>query len=271
VQSDFIFCISCGDHISSKVFTKPRVLGPITTDIDVLSPGRWEKFVASILNEYGGSSIVKKVVKWRFANANELPSLKMIGSHILVGPEVLVDAYSEGESYNAPIIIGLGRNVAIREEAYLVRSLLNSISNKKVLNAFTAEGIKSAITELGITPNVVFIPIKYHKSLHINPPPGIRVSYDKGDTMLEIDRTKVRVFWSNVYIPFEELIFVDQRLGEWVVSGDDANWLKVERKEERVEKKFDVTIRTIAEFFVKDNTKGLVLAIGPSPSETDAQ
>jgi hypothetical protein len=58
----------------------------------------------------------------------------------------------------------------------------------------------------------------------------------------------------------KEMILLEKTFGEWLVKPDqDSNWLWVELAPERKNGKFDVTVKTVAEYVVSNPTKGLLL------------
>lgn len=262
IEKDAIIC-ECGSRVSAKVIIQHRRSEPISPEQDIVSPIRWQKFVSSIMTQYEGMSIIKKAVKWRSATQTDLPNLKKIESLTLVGPEILVDVYSEGgESYTPPEILGLGEIVAIREEANLVSRLIESIETTIVLDGLSAAEIKQAIREMDLQPTVIFIPIKYFTMLFTTPPHGIKAFRDQNGEFLEIDSMRMRVFFSSVRVHFEKWILIDQRLGEWVVvSSPEGHWLTVERSSGRRERKFEVTIKLTANYLIGDSRKGLILDV----------
>jgi len=76
---------------------------------------------------------------------------------------------------------------------------------------------------------------------------------------------KAIIFWSNTYVPFNDFMFLESDLGEWVFKPDnESNWLRVELSPERKKGKFEVTAMTRADFKVENAKKGLIVAIEES-------
>jgi hypothetical protein len=71
------------------------------------------------------------------------------------------------------------------------------------------------------------------------------------------------VVWSNVYVPFKEVVLFERALGEWLVKDESANQLQVSVASERVGGKFRVTLNCVVAYDVRNSNKGLVIDIRP--------
>jgi hypothetical protein len=274
ISADLVNCKQCGEKLSTLPPQKPKITLPPPAELDKLSVARWERFAASARAEYEGEiSRIRKTISFRVAKEADyqVAEFKQFGQRFLVGPQVLVDAYSAGDTYTAPEIFGLGRNVAIAQEKHLVDVLLKGISNRMSLKEFTADTVTDAIQEVGIRPDTVFLPLDYFSPVAMSKVKGISLAFEGRDEFLLLGKMRLRVLWSNKYVPFSEMIFVEKNLGEWLVKPDqNSHWLRVELAPGRTRGKFDVTIKTIAEYVIDNPAKGLVIEM-QNPSSQDLQ
>lgn len=229
---------------------------------------RVDLFTRNVREEYDKGSIVRQdwVVRSRLAT----PSDKF--PFVQIGVRYLADrAIFEDPSYY-PGMLGAGRSIAIGEEQYLVKTLLKQVTTKVKSDDFGQMAILEACRRAGpdFHPSAVFVPLAFHYALHIGKIPGIRLVFhdpihDSRGTFLECSGLddRPRVFWSNKYVPFHEVIFVDRNLGEWVVKSADTHWIVVEMKPAKEKTKVDVTVKTIAYLNVLDPRAGLLLDVPP--------
>jgi hypothetical protein len=267
VLPDWSHCIQCGGKLSALPPPKPKITLPPPAELDKPSPTRLEKFAASARREYEGEiTRMSKAVGFRDAKESDVAEFKQFPLRSLVGPEVLVDAYSEGDTYTSPEIIDFGRNIAIGEEKYIVESLLKGITNRTVLHAFTAEDIANEIRRFNLRPDTIFVPHDYMLPLMMEQIKGIKLSRKGSDEFISIgDIGPLPIVWSLAYLQFKEIILLERTLGEWLVKRDEkGNRLWVNIAAERKQGKFDVTVKSVAGYAVKNPTKGLVIDIRPS-------
>jgi hypothetical protein len=112
---------------------------------------------------------------------------KEIAQNVRVGPEILVDAYSEGDTYTSPEILGLGRSMAIAEEGYVVQSLMKGIGNRITLGALTADAPTESVRKLGLHPDVVFLPIDFMTAIMMSRLQEISLTRKENEELLTID------------------------------------------------------------------------------------
>ena len=264
VSSDSIHCIHCGSRLSTLPPPKPKITQPPPAELDKLSPDRWERFAVSARREYEGKiARISRAIGFRVVKESDDVKFRQFPQRFLVGPEVLVDAYSEGDTYTSPEIVGLGRNIAIAEEKYVVECLLKGIANKTTLDEFTADGLARKVREFNLCPEAVFVPHEYMLPIMMSKFRGIEVTRKGSDEFLSIDDIgSLPLVWSTQYLQFKEVVFLEKALGEWIVKPDEkSNRLWVNVAPERKERKFDVTVKSVAEYVVRDPTKGLVVEI----------
>jgi len=238
---------------------------------DSLREERVQKFFRNVRDEYDEESIIKKgwIVKSREATPSDVFSFVQIGVRYLVDRAIFRDP-----SYY-PAVLGAGSTIAIAEEKYLVKTLLNRILRKRVKKeSLSFKIILEALEEAGpdFHPSAVFVPLAFHNDLHLNRVPGVKLYYDqqaraaRGPLLIFGSAERPRVFWSNKYVPFQSLIFVDQNIGEWVVKTVDRHWLVFDIRPAKDRSKVDVTIKTVACFVVSNPSAGVLLDV-PLPRE----
>ncbi|HYW01583.1 MAG TPA: zinc ribbon domain-containing protein, partial [Candidatus Acidoferrum sp.] len=267
VLSDWRHCKECGGKLSALPLPKPKIKIPPPAELDKPSPIRLERFAASARREYEGEiNRISSAVGFRVAKESDVVEFQQFPQRFLVGPEVLVDAYSEGDTYTSPEIIGLGRSIAIAEEKYIMESLLKGIGNRAVLDAFTGEGLANEVRRFNLRPDVVFVPHVYMVPLMMAQLKGIKLTRKGSDEFISIgDIGPLPIVWSLAYLQFKEVIFLERTFGEWLVKPDEnGNRLWVKMAAERKEGKFDVTVKSVAGYTVKNPTNGLAVAIHPS-------
>lgn len=187
----------------------------------VPSKKRAQAFISSIKAEYDSESIIKDVMDTRSATPNDTLPFVQVGAVYRIGPEILVDSYSQTGTYTSPRIIGIGRNIAIGEEKYLIDTLSNKISNKFIEKSFSPQTITDALMKMdsNFHPNSVFIPLDFYLTLHASTASNFRIVYPQGPkSFLVLGPRRLRVFWSNKYNPFKNLIFIDRQIGQWIVK-----------------------------------------------------
>lgn len=266
IDRDSLVCPHCKSTVSAKPPPKPPTV-LIVSEREPISVERWSRLVTAARREHAGTSRKTMAIPHRPAQPSDVLEFKEFRQRLLVGPEILIDAYSAGGTYTSPEIIGIGRNIAIQEEGYLVQKLADTIANRTSISRLSGHEIEEAIRHSQIKPNIVFAPIEYYTPLHMEPHLGMQIMYDKGGERLAIGKMTIPIFWSNTYVPFNEFMFLESGLGEWVFKPDnESNWLRMEVSPERKNGKFEVTASTLADFVVKDKRKGLVVAIeSPQP------
>jgi hypothetical protein len=261
IDRDTLVCPHCKSTVSTKLPPKPPTVF-VVSEKEPISVERWNRLVTSARREHAGTSRKTMAVPHRPAQHSDILKFKEFRQRLLVGPEILIDAYSAGGTYTPPEIIGIGRNIAIQEEGYLVRKLADAIANKTRISRLSGREMEDAILHCRINPNIVFAPIEYYTPLHIDPHLGMQIRYDRGRERLAIGKMTMPIFWSNTYVPFNEFMFMESGLGVWVFKPDnESNWLWMEVSPERKNGKFEVTASTLADFVVNDKNKGLIVAV----------
>jgi len=267
ISLDTLVCPHCKSTVSAKPPPKPPTV-LVVSEREPISVERWNKLVTAARREHAGTSRKTIAIPHRPAQPSDVLTFKEFRQRFLVGPEILIDAYSAGGTYTSPEIIGIGRNIAIQEEGYLIQKLADAIANRTSISRLSGHEMEDAIRHSQIKPNIVFAPIEYYTPLHMAPRLGMGITYDKGGERLVIGKMTIPIFWSNTYVPFNEFMFLESGLGEWVFKPDnESNWLRMELSPERKSGKFEVTTWALAEFLVKDKDKGLIVTIqSPRPT-----
>jgi hypothetical protein len=266
IDRDTLVCPHCKSTVSAKPPPKPPTV-LVVSEREPISVERWNKLVTAARREHAGWSKKTMAIPHRSAQPSDVLEFKEFRQRFLVGPEILIDGYSAGGTYTSPEIIGIGQNIAIREERYLVKKLGDVITKRTRISRLSGHEMEDAIRHSQIKPNIVFAPIEYYTPLHTDPRLGMQITYDKGGERLAIGKMTIPILWSNTYVPFNAFMFLEPGLGEWVFKPDiESNWLRMKFSPERKNGKFEVTMEALAEFAVKDKEKGLVVTIeSPQP------
>ena len=227
------------------------------------------KFIHNVRAEYEADSIIwnRFVVESRAATSSDMFKFVQIGSRFSLDVEVFTS------SSHYPGLIGAGHSVALGEEAYLVEMLNRQVSRRVEKNNLSSQSIVEALCEMGpnFHPNAVLVPIAFHNPLHLEEIPGLKLVYDPHERrhrgpILKIDKSfeTPEVFWSNKYVPFDSLMFVDKSIGEWVVKTQDGHYLTVDVPPAGRIGKVGVVIKTIPYFNIATPERGLILKIRQS-------
>ena len=271
IEPGSLVCPHCKATVSTRTPPKPPVK-LVVSEKEPISAERWNRFVTAARREHMGMSRITTAIPCRRAQPSDALEFKEFRQRLLVGPEILIDAYSAGDTYTSPEIMGVGRHIALQEERYLIHRLLGAIANKTSISRLSGQEMADAIQHFQIKPSVVFCPIEYFTKLHMNGRLGMQIGYGKGGEYLAIAKMRIPILWSNRYVPFKEFVFLESGLGEWVFKPDkESNWLIVDLSPERKNGKFEVTLRTLGEFVVKDAGKGLIVTIEDSQASHKKQ
>jgi len=272
IDRDSLVCRHCKSIVSAKPPPKlPAML--VVSEREPISVERWNRLVSAARREHAGTSRKTMAIPHRPVQPSDVLEFKEFRQRLLVGPEILIDAYSAGGTYTSPEIIGIGRSIAIEEERYLIKKLLGAIANRTRISRLSGHEIEDAIRQSQIKPEIVFVPIEYYTPLHMDPRLGMQIRYGKDGERLAIGKMTTPILWSNKYVPFTGFMFLESGLGEWVFKPDNrSNWLRMELSPERKNGRFEVTARTFVEFSVKDKCKGLIVTIAsPQPTDSETQ
>ena len=224
------------------------------------------KFIHNVRAEYEEDSIIwnRFVVESRAATRLDRFEFVQIGSRFSFDLEVFTS------SSHYPGLIGAGHSVALGEEAYLVEMLDRQISRRIEKNNLSSQTIVEALREMGpnFHPNAVLVPIAFHNPLHLEEIPGLKLVYDPHELrhrgpILKIDKSleTPEVYWSNKYVPFDSLMFIDKSIGEWVVKTQNGHYLTVEVLRAGKADKVGVVIKTVPYLNIVTPERGLILKI----------
>jgi len=219
-----------------------------------------------VIREYDRASIVKEAVPWRRSPIAEGGKFVQIGLRILVGPELFIDSYStRGEGSYSPEIVGVGHSLGIGEEKYLIDRLRQNVKREIDAKSLTVETLSEAIATFPPSSQVTaFVPIDFYSTLHLALDKRMRIEYSNYRPTLIVGPRKMRVFWSNNYVPFKEVILVSREFGEWVVKPDKdtGDLLTFELRPVQNKPNFtDVTVKTIAVYSILAQKEGLVVRL----------
>ena len=235
-----------------------------------LTESRVQRFTQNVRDEYERATIIREVIRWRERRPSDPFEFVQIGMRFRVGPETFVERYSAGSHYYSSEIFGLGRNIAIGEEKYLVKMLQKTIRNRRRTSLFSLSQVSHEIDSVnGLAPECVFIPIDFFTDLHSGDPANWNILHDGSKNYLLLGGRKLRVFWSNIYVPFKKWIFVDPELSEWIIALDETtrHWVTVE-VEPKNERSVSVLVKTMACYHTIDPSAGLVLDV-PMPRKVE--
>ena len=110
------------------------------------------------------------------------------------------------------------------------------------------------------TPLVMFLPINYYTRFHIDWAQKysreFRISYPQGATILG---HRIKVFWSNKYMPFNSFVFIDKAFGQWVSKPSFNNRLQITISDSDQPDKLDFLAFTTLKFSIIDTTRITIL------------
>jgi len=220
------------------------------------------EFKHNIRSEYSRYSVVQRILHARRSRDDRDLAFVQIGSRFHIPASILVSPQGF-ELDVAPNVVGIGQSIAIGEENYLVRSLRSFISNKEEVEDLSFETVVGSLNMHNLSrPRSALIPLSFYSALHLGKFEKMSVDYDQYDPYLVLGKKRVRVYWSNNYVPFDEIFFIGNEIGEWVVKPDpsDQEDLTIEVQGER-DGKFDVVIKTVASFSGGNSGEGLIMTI----------
>src|SRR2546430_253642 len=232
------------------------------------------EFKRNVRAEYGRYSVVKKIMNWRQSIDDEGLRFVQIGSRFHVPVEVLVTP-RVGDPDVAANIIGIGQSIAIGEERYLVRQLQEFIARRDRVEHLSFDSVIGSLSRGNLRElKSVLIPLTFYSAIHLGKFDKLHVDYEDYNPFLVLGPIKIPIYWSSNSVPFDELIFIEDTLGKWVIKPDpiDGESLTIEVQGVRSQK-VDVVVKTVSSFS-RDNSKaGLILSAPPleSPKDLGAQ
>jgi len=114
----------------------------------------------------------------------------------------------------------LGRHVAIGEERFLVKNLLEETVTPSTFE-FQVDVLKKLVRDFigeGHSNSVVFAPIKYFTPLAVDG----TVTFGWPHYLL-LDGRKIPLFYSSKYVKFDKFIIVDKSFGIWIYKKGNVN------------------------------------------------
>jgi len=169
-----------------------------------------------ISQSYYKASVIDKIIRVRDAGASDADFLKLYRrTYIPKEWFVRKDIYTD-------LIFGqFGSNLAFSEIKFILEEILK---NKEIERLHVPEIGFNALLETSVSligrevdPTVLFMPIDYYTDLYtdwrVNP--GLRINPFDNITILG---QRYKIFWSNKYMPFNEVLFIDKNFGEWVAK-----------------------------------------------------
>jgi hypothetical protein len=212
-----------------------------------------------ITENYEDTSIVKDAVNHRTYDKNSDKNVEFVD--IAVRSAIDKFWFSDDPRY-VPDFGDIGRSVAIGEEKYLTKRLMESVSNRTEIEALTVSEFKSVVTLMrrnGLNPTVLFAPIKNYMAL------SLLARYEDRKEFLAIDDlARMQIFWSSKYVELDEFILLDKSFGEWIVRPDEktGKYLSVRIEGMPKESKVDMTVKTTVSFLVKNKDAAMIVHVG---------
>lgn len=164
----------------------------------------------------------------------------------------------------------IGRSVALGERNLINKKLLEHRSDRGSVTAeMTLKTIREIAAELkqeGFSPNTILAPIGHYTNCHMNwlreEPQAMQ--WEQSRLVIALDgETRLRVFWSNKYVPQEDFIVLDSSIGEWVIKPDPetrkAFTSRISRSQLYPETRVEVLAKTVAYYDLKRTTGMRVL------------
>jgi hypothetical protein len=232
---------------------------------------RIRMFKSNTRAEYDRYSQVRKIVSSGLVQLQEPLEFIQIGSRFHIPIEVLIESHS-GPNV-APNIVGLGQSIAIGEMNYLLKQFQLFVSNRDHTEQISFDSLLKLLTSYNLEPRSVLIPLDFYSALHLGKFSNLFVDYSNYDPYLVLGWSRIPIYWSNNYVPFDEFIFVGNELGHWVVKPDpkDGHALTIDVQGMR-DGKVDVIIKTVACFAHGNSKSGLIVDVhSPKKKLTSAR
>lgn len=159
----------------------------------------------------------------------------------------------------------IGKSVALGERNLINEKLLEHRSSVEVpVKEMTLQRIREIVAELrreGFSPNTMLAPIDQYSTCHmkwLREEPQV-MQWQQPGLVLALDgETRLRVFWSNRYVPQDEFIILDSGIGVWVVKPDPqtgkAFTAMISRSRLYPETRVEVLAKTVARYDLKRPT-----------------
>ncbi len=232
-----------------------------------LSAERLRQFRDHVLLEYYGNSVVRNNFVARLALSDETGNFVRIGRRFLSDGKPFVDEYSRGEEYFSPEILGLGRSIAIGEEAYFIKQLHQFFPPSECPSK---TDMIAKLAALAAPLSIAFIPLEYLNDFYSLQTPGMRLEFEPaGVTYLIVGPNKMRIYWSHKEVKFTRFLFLARDAVEWVVKSDPQtrDWLRVDVRPARV-RQFEVNVETIALCKLANENHALAITLEEKPIDT---
>jgi hypothetical protein len=160
------------------------------------------------------------------------------------------------------VFMEFGRSIALGEKKYLIEQM---VSNEKIrhekIEVIDYDILSEFVSEFpsSFQPSVLFVPIKYFVEMLVD------WTREKKKMLvarnfIEIDGTKLKIFWSNKYVDFKEIIVANPMFGEWMAKPTVDQRLRIELVEsEKDTSQMELKAETVFRFRINNPQAALVL------------
>jgi hypothetical protein len=164
---------------------------------------------------------------------------------------------------------GFGTNLAHSEVQVIVNKIFSEPTIPKVdIGQHVREDVISQIQAFSANNKIgaMLIPLDLYVDMHTvwleEAPDDIQMDIRTGN--LAFGDLKPSIFWSNKYMPFDDIALIDKRFGQWVLKPNFAERLAVKIVESQEADKLDLSFFTTGRFEIANANRVLILST-PKP------
>jgi hypothetical protein len=163
-----------------------------------------------------------------------------------------------------------GSDIALSEKKFIVDEILknNQIRRTTVdeINLRNLEETAGSLIGAGFEPTVILAPIDYFVPFYAEwLGPNLQIGMDRHKATLL--RRQYSIFWSNMYMPFKEFIFLDRSFAEWISKPSFNNRFYVKISPSDKIDQYDFLAYTTLRFSITDLRKIAILQKNETPSQ----
>lgn len=207
---------------------------------------------------YYESSNVEKLVRVRDAKADEKDILNLYFRHL-----VPKEWFTKPEYYVDLVFKQFGTNLAISEEKYIIDRIFEAKNiptrnlGENVLEDFIAE-FEAFSDDRRV--DSLLIPIDFYVPLYTEwPRRSTELIILHPTNNIKIGNTQPKIFWSNKYTPFSNIVLMNKQFGEWISKPSFKERLEVKISQSDREDTLDLLFLTKVQFSIVDARKILIL------------
>lgn len=217
-----------------------------------------ERSKSLVRESYYKASIIDQVVEFRNALVSDENFLKLYKRTYI--PR---EWFIRKDIYSDIVFRQFGSNIAFSEKKYIVSEILKNegIERQTVesIDSNTLVHTSRSLLENGFNPTVLFITIDFYTKLYID---WLRVNPELQVVPfgnISISGHEYKIFWSNKYMPFSEVIFIDRNFGKWISKPNFNERLSVRISESDREDQLDLLIFTTLKFEILNKDRMTIL------------